>query len=115
MSEIKKIDVTIESTGERYLDIITQDNKKMSLTLPYDLVEQFLKNLEVSTDYIDNRNQKAWESIQKIRQLDTINFGTISECLKDIPSLEIKEVSEEVPKKKRKVKLIRDLNLPDEY
>lgn len=137
VTRIIEVDVEIESNGDRYLDFTDQDDNLIELTLPHELVEEFIKDMQVTTDYIDGRNQRAWEAVEKIRKLDEINLGIIAQCLKDVPFAqktkeESKEDPEEVPihndlirswddrmlkeaERIRKVRLKRDLNLPEEF
>lgn len=124
VTRIVEVDVEIESNGDRYLDFTDQEDNLIELTLPHELVEKFIKDMQVTTDYVDSRNQKAWEAVEKIRELDAINLGTVAQCLKNVPeefpihndlirSWDDRMMKE--AKSIRKVRLKRDLNLPEEF
>lgn len=128
---ITKADVTIESNGDRYIYFTDQNGCLLELTLPYELTDQFIKDMQVITDRIERRNQIAWEAIEEIRKLDIVNIGSIANCIKDVPLADrlesaIKEqllqdttiYEADLLNKKsssvRRVRLKRDLDLPEE-
>jgi len=115
--QIKKIDVTIESNGDRYIDVTNQHDELVEMTLPYELTEEFIKDMQVIMDRTHYRNQKAWEAIQKIQNLDEINLGRIAQCLKDVPFESKAKEQLETPKEspKRRIRLKRDFNRLEEH
>jgi len=115
---ISKYKIQIEAGGRRFIDFFDAEDHKLELTLPYELCESFVKDLQVCIDKIDARNQRAYTAVQRILKLETVNFGTVAECLKGILSESVAQENLEITPDSEslfKVRLKKSLNLPEEF
>lgn len=126
--EVAAWEVEIESNGNRYIEFFNDEGEVFTVVLNYDESEELLQALRVTTDRLDYRNQKAWEAVQKIRNLDRLDLGAILDCIKEVPMLEeiqskesknnLQETAIEkkpIVKSKIKIRLIRDLKIDSEH